>query len=190
MGIKLGKGPEQIEILQWHEKHAAGSSLEFSDRQQAFRLLQRYAGDAAAMRLLRNMLADLPGGSSLHRLRDARVLERVSRELAAGRLKIAAAAPLEWSARGGAVAPPEPDEQKKAPPPPAPKGGFIVFKVVDNDTGKPLAGVKLKIKLTNGQVAEFTTDWSGMVDIRGIPSGSCDIQSMSCEDVLEVVEVG
>lgn len=189
MGIKVGKDPEETELLRWHEKHAAGSFLELRDPQQAFRLLQRYAGDPLALRSLRNLLADSHGGR-LHRIRDTGVLERLSRELAAGRLKIASSAPVEWSARGGAVAPPEPAGEKKAPPPPAPKGGFIVFKVVDNDTGKPLAGVKLKIKLTNGQVAEFTTDWSGTVDIRNIPSGSCDIQSMSCGDVLEVVEVG
>jgi hypothetical protein len=191
MGTKLGRGIREVEILKWHEKHSPGSIVQFTDPQQALRFLREYAGDPLTMRSLRNILADVPGYRDLAHLKDHIVLDRLSRLLASGRLKAASAAPAEWSATGGAVAPPPaPKEKKPAPLPPTQKGDFIIFKVVDNDTGKPLTGVKLKVKLTTGQVGEFTTDWRGTAEIRGIPSGACDIDGMSYEELLEVVEVG
>jgi hypothetical protein len=67
---------------------------------------------------------------------------------------------------------------------------WIAFRVIDDATEEPYAGVQLKIKLPSGEVREFTTDGAGRIRIDGLKPGSCDIEKMLDDQAFEVVKVG
>jgi len=66
---------------------------------------------------------------------------------------------------------------------------WIAFRVIDDATEKPQAGVQLKIKLPSGEVREYTTDGDGRIRIDGLRPGSCDIEKMLDYQAFEVVRV-
>ena len=90
---------------------------------------------------------------------------------------------------------PAPEAQAPAPrppaskPPPAPLTTWIKFQVLDDETGQPVQGVVLAVKLPDGTTKKSTTDASGMIEITGIPPGTCDIESMIDSDALEVISL-
>jgi hypothetical protein len=99
-------------------------------------------------------------------------------------------------------APPPPNAKPGPPPKPAPpptpppkkdeppkKLHWVKFQVLDDETGKPLSGVVLKIKLPNGSIGQYSTDSSGMISFDPVDPGTCDIQKMIDSDALEVVRV-
>jgi hypothetical protein len=191
VGTKIGGRHRSIDILKSGDQHVPGSTRRVADTHQALLLLRAHAHDPLAMRSLRRLLADLAGFGDLSRSDDQAILDRLGGQLTAGRLKIAAPVQSVRRSHGTAAPAPAPAARAQAPPPSTKpqKGTYIIFKVIDDDTGKPIPGVKMKIKLTNGQVGEFTTDWTGTVDIRSLPSGACNVETMSYDEMLEVVEV-
>ena len=66
---------------------------------------------------------------------------------------------------------------------------WIEFRIVDDETGQPVSGIVLKVKLPNGETKDYTTDSSGTVRIEDLPSGTCDIVEMTDPDASEVVLV-
>src|SRR5262245_54139069 len=86
-----------------------------------------------------------------------------------------------------------PDEEKQPAagdePVEEPTLQWIEFRVLDDDTDEPYGGVQLELKLTTGEVRQFTTDGAGRIRIDGIPAGSCDVQKMLDDLALEVVKV-
>jgi len=66
---------------------------------------------------------------------------------------------------------------------------WIAFRVIDEETEQPCAGVQMKIKLPTGEVGEFTTDGGGQIRIDGLQPGSCDIEKMLDDHAYEVVKV-
>ncbi len=61
--------------------------------------------------------------------------------------------------------------------------------LLSDETGDPIRGVKLRIRLPNGQTAEYTTRPDGMIEVDGIDPGTCDIMKMTDDQALEVVSV-
>jgi hypothetical protein len=87
---------------------------------------------------------------------------------------------------------------RQVPPPPAKPGGkepakekktWIEFKLVDDQTGKPYSGVRLRITTPDGIENFYTTNSSGLVRIEEIDPGTCDVGEVLDDDALEVVSV-
>ena len=66
----------------------------------------------------------------------------------------------------------------------------IEFKLVDEDSGEPVGGVTLKLKLPSGEVREVTSGGDGKIKITDLDAGNCDIEGMSDDEAYEVVSVG
>ena len=94
---------------------------------------------------------------------------------------------------GRARAPVEEDtgDRPFAPPPESPteEKTWIKFQILDSETGQPMAGITLTVKLTDGTTRKSTSDGSGLIEFKDIPPGSCSIESMSDPDALEVVSM-
>ncbi len=48
--------------------------------------------------------------------------------------------------------------------------------VVQDETGKPVANVKMKVTLPDNSTVEITSDENGMIEIKNIDSGNCKIE--------------
>ncbi len=57
------------------------------------------------------------------------------------------------------------------------KVAWIRFRVVDDQSGEPLAGVALKVTQPNGRTFDYATRADGMVEVNGIDPGLCDVAS-------------
>lgn len=78
------------------------------------------------------------------------------------------------------------------PPPPPPKTKektWIEFKVVEDGTGKPVPGVRLRVTTPDGIENFYTTNANGLVRIEDLESGSCEVGEVLDNDALEVVTV-
>jgi len=80
----------------------------------------------------------------------------------------------------------EPDSPIPAAPP---ERDWVEFLIQDDETGEPIGGVTLKVKLPNGEIRDFTTGGDGKIAIPDIDPGSCEITKMIDEYALEVLEV-
>lgn len=204
MAITLRSAHHRLELVPWHETRERHPSVRPQSYADARLLLRSLANDTANLEALRRVLrrygsqTDLPGAA------DEEMLDYFARLIAEGRMRIRGELPGETPGGGTETPPPKRPKQKPqeeplprapAPPPRKPAApaapettlSWIKFKIVDDETGEPMSGVKLKIKLPDGSVQELTTDGQGMIHVTDIPSGSSDIQDMFDDDALEVV---
>ena len=144
------------------------------------------------MSVLRDLVVERHGTSDLSNLHDHRLLEFIAWELEEGRLRVAEEFRA-MSSIGRAQAPVKDDTGDKPfePPPEPPKDEktWITFQILDDETGQPVAGVTLTVKLTDGTTKKSKSDGSGLIEFKDIPPGACSIESMSDSDALEVVSV-
>jgi hypothetical protein len=76
------------------------------------------------------------------------------------------------------------------PPPPKTKAKtWIEFKVIEDGTGKPVGGVRLRVTTPDGIENFFTADSAGLIRIEDLDPGKCDIGEMTDADALEVVSI-
>ncbi len=172
------------------------------------RLLREDAQDPGRLPDLRNWAADR--GIALWRP-GADLFSELARAVHDGRIGLAGRAqPGATAPTGGgstdvaeAEAPARrPDRRPRAPaprapapppPPPAPAENaqktWIEFRVVDDATNKPVSGVQMRIKLTDGAVAVHTTDSAGVIRIDGIDPGTCGIEEIDADPGAEVAKV-
>lgn len=180
-----------------HESNSE-SFLEFSDQFEAFAFLSRLAGDSFNLNALRSSAADdwVALGSS--GFDDTGVLERIASDLVSGRVRVVHSG--EWEERPRAATrrseageetrdEDEDTEDEEAPPPASDELTWIKFRVLDDETGDPVRGVLLHVKLTTGKTKKGRTDGQGFIEFTDIPAGSCDIERMIDSDALEVVSV-
>jgi hypothetical protein len=83
----------------------------------------------------------------------------------------------------------EEEEEEEEAPVDDEKKTWIKFEIVDDETGDPVKGVTLKVKLPDGSEVNAKSDASGIIEIKDIPEGTCDILRMIDSDTLEVVSV-
>lgn len=55
------------------------------------------------------------------------------------------------------------------------KTSWIKFRVVEDETGDPIPGVKLRVQLPNGQFHDYSTRPDGMVEVDNIDPGICNV---------------
>lgn len=82
------------------------------------------------------------------------------------------------------------DERGEAPPAPVdPASNWFKLQVLDDETGRPVAGVPLRLELPGRDPEDFTTNSDGKVEVSGLPEGTVDILEMDDEEAYEVVSV-
>lgn len=88
----------------------------------------------------------------------------------------------------------EPDEAASAPTPIDVGRHSIAYRVIDNGTGEPYAGVSLKVLLPGGREVEQRTDADGWVKLDDVRPGRCDVRAerggRSLAQVLAFVGMG
>ncbi|MCA9541201.1 MAG: hypothetical protein KC620_20010 [Myxococcales bacterium] len=80
----------------------------------------------------------------------------------------------------------EPTAAKPDPLDPGPH--WARFQLIDHETEKPYAKVRLKLKIGDEQ-RTVTTDGKGMVELRDLPANLFDVEGMLSPEAFEVVEV-
>ena len=75
------------------------------------------------------------------------------------------------------------------PPPKAKSKTWVEFKVVEDGTGKPVGGVRLRVTTPDGIENFYTADSAGLIRIEDLDPGQCDIGEMIDADALEVVSL-
>lgn len=85
--------------------------------------------------------------------------------------------------------PEEPPGPGPGPRPPPERATWIKFRVVDDQSGEPLAGVRLLIRESDESEREYVTRSDGMAEIDPVRPSACDVLRVTYEDQLEVVRV-
>lgn len=74
--------------------------------------------------------------------------------------------------------------------PPAPAGeNWLRFRMVDDVTGEPIAGARLRLRLANGEVLELESDADGLFSTAGLPEGNVDLLGVLDDEAYEVIGV-
>jgi hypothetical protein len=184
---------EYYRIVAAHNRNADEASVDFLDELDAFCFLRRLAEDEFNRAAIRRFAVEHGFVPAPHPIGDQRLLKYLAANLITGRLQTVRSGEWQWAVTSGSQRPGEAREQEQADdeeaPPPSDEKTWIMFEVVDDETGDPVKGVTLRIKLPDGQMRNATTDGSGMIEITDIPPGTCDIERMIDFDTLEVVAV-
>ncbi len=98
------------------------------------------------------------------------VMDHLGQALSDGRLIAFRTANLEGGGKGPQPEPPGPK------PDPA-KTSWIKVKFLDDLGAAPIAGVTATLTLSDGQKKDFATRADGLIEVTGIPSGTCDATS-------------
>jgi hypothetical protein len=206
----LSSGLRTIELLRPGDAGGTEGATPVRDRMAATHLLRSFARDPLNVGVLRRTLAVELGAQRVARMADQEVVDRLARQVAGGRIQVAslaasrAAVPrrsLVWehpfagqvteekvgndqeAATGGGAAAATPEPTQTA-------ASWIRFRVIDDATDQPVAGVTLTLKLPDGKTQDVTSGDDGVIELKGLPSGTCDIQKMSDSEAWEVVQIG
>lgn len=184
-----------MELLRWPEHSTRDACLEFRDTSVALDFLRPWLDDPCSMLSLRALLAEDRGSIGVADLNDQEVLDQLAWCVVRGQVKIV---PQIARLHAGTSIASGMAEQPIARAAEATQRtvttsqttlSWIKFRVVDDETGQPVQGVKLKVRLPAGTVKEYTTNADGMVQIDDLPSGTCDIEKMLDADALEVIGI-
>lgn len=174
-----------------YERSADAVAVEFLDERQAYSFLKRLTEDEFNCGAIRRFAVEHGFTPDARANDDHRLLRHLAAVLVSGRVQAVRTGdwrklPTSGSAQPGEEE--EPEEEEKSPPLTDEKT-WIKFEVVDADSGAPVKGVTLKVKLPDGQTRNATTDGAGVIEIKDIPPGTCEIDRMIDSDTLEVVAV-
>jgi hypothetical protein len=129
---------------------------------------------------------------NVEQVKDEDVIRQTAHALVTGRLVVEQLTRIPLRSRGPATTRPS----EAVPPPeetPAAttedKLKWIRFRVVDDETDERLANVKLTLTLSDGSQQKASTNAEGVVYIKGLPDGSCDIAEIEYDEPLEVRSV-
>ncbi|MHC4406967.1 MAG: hypothetical protein ACYTG0_45705 [Planctomycetota bacterium] len=191
----IGAGGERLHLIASHQVVDDETPLEFLDERDAFRFLIELAERHFNRAALRRMVEEDGLVFDPHRISDEHLLKYFAFHLISGRLRVVQRGGWERVSTAGGRATGTPgesaaeEEEEAAPPPESDELTWIKFEVVYDETGDPVKGVTLKVKLPDGSIRNATTDASGMIEFRDILHGTCDIERMIDSDTLEVVAV-
>jgi hypothetical protein len=161
---------DRFEILSEYD-----SVLTFRDMPSALQFLSRFRNDSAQMAALRSFL--IPHMPGVQRMTADQIVRHAAQLLVRGKLRLlqhyrtptlrqkmdveAAAATTESAAPAATT-----------------KKTWVEFRVVDDETGKPIQGIELTIKLPDGRIEKQKTNEGGFVEINDTAEGECEV---SCD---------
>lgn len=163
-------GQDRFEILTEDE-----FVLAFRDISSAVQFLSRFRNDDAQMRTLRSILVThVPG---VHRMTTDQILNTMAQLLVNRRVSI-----LQRSRKSMLRKAMDAEEAALAAaatsaPPMATQKVWVEFRVVDDETGKPIEGIELTIKLPDGRIEKQKTNAGGYVEINDTVEGECEVSS-------------
>jgi hypothetical protein len=176
-----------------HRRREDEEAIRFFDEREVFASLRRIIDDDLNRVELRRFAVEADLISDSRSVNDRRLLKLISSGIASGRLM--AVRPGEWT-RGTTSGEskekkddPPPPPEPAPPPPPTTEKTWIKFEIIDNESGKPVSGVTLKVKLADGGSRSATSNAAGLIEITNIPPGTCEIERMIDSDTLEVVSI-
>jgi hypothetical protein len=79
--------------------------------------------------------------------------------------------------------------EEPPPGPPSTTKTWIGIKVVKDETGEAVSGVRFRLRLSDGRETTATTRADGSLEIHDIDPGTCDILEMIDDQDWEVVRV-
>jgi len=189
----IHNGFQRFEILEFQQSRPRDAFKKFRDRFSAIDFLRGLMREPLNMMTLRKTLAEGPFRADLSRFNDYEVLAQLAQQLVSGQVKIALS-PLPiptWSHAEQAV---EEEEAALGAAFVPETASWVKFKIVDDATGQPISGIKLKIKLPDGSQKELSTGVNGLIESNDIDPGtcevSCDIKGAKLEDTLAFVAMG
>lgn len=198
MDTRLRHHFRDFEIKAWHDMCPGDIVTRFHDVHSALRFLTdlMHSGPLA-MATLREVATRSLWVRSLYRYSDHEVLQQLAGQLVAGWLCLVPIERPERSPSAGGRGPsPVLEESRddrpampwRPPPSRQPVTSWITFEVIDDETGAPVAGVKLRIKGPNVAVGIYTTDADGIVHLTDLPAGTCDIEQVLDSEAFEIVQ--
>jgi hypothetical protein len=162
-----------------------GELLSLDDALRARSFLERFLTDPSDMPALRDFHAERVGPGLLDYMSDHEVVDAIARSIEAGEVRVI----REPEFLPGGEAEHLPEEPEPVAPAVTETGHWIKFRVVDDETEEPVAGVTLSIREPSGAVRDYETRPDGMIEIDEIDAGTCDIVSMNDDEAIEVVRV-
>jgi hypothetical protein len=190
-------GFHSYDLKEWWEPGDADRVRRFWDWHEANGLLLHCLSDYFAMSALRKVLCKHGTGRPLWRMDDHEVIEAVAWLLTDQRLYLVEHKPFDYS--DGAFLLPEPevdllpavgkkaDEKEKEPT------GWIGFKVVEDESGTPISGLRLRATFSDGvtQSAISRMDELRLTEVMdGDCELDCELAEASLGDTLAFVQVG
>ena len=176
--------------------------IDFGDEVSARGLFSEVLRDPLQMINLRILLSREGLAGDISRLPDQDLITEVSRKVTAGYIRVAgpnintrsigSGSSQADRQRGGEDTRERTSRRAQAFPQPGSgeePGHWIGLRVVDDETGEPISGVSLKIRLSSGKTRKPSTDDQGSIELQDIPPGTVDIE-MPDREGWEVVGIG
>ncbi|MCP3142903.1 LysM peptidoglycan-binding domain-containing protein [Pyxidicoccus xibeiensis] len=188
--FRLRDGHREYLILEAHEPFPEGHEDVSAGRGWWLeRHLHQLSRDEGNLRTLRNVLYAHGHLASFGPLSTEQVARQAAALFSLGSLRLARA-PLPLSTQ----APAFPEALLAvAPPPTQEEPRWLKVQVLDDVSGAPVAGLKLRILLSDDSEKQATTDSDGLIELKGIPPGhatvSSDLEGATLAETLALVKV-
>ncbi|UCF85627.1 MAG: LysM peptidoglycan-binding domain-containing protein [Desulfobacteraceae bacterium] len=189
----LRKGSQQFNILEKREIQPDDKLKTFRDNTSALNFLRGLMRDNLNTAILRNIVKQKLSQTRFSKVGERKVIENLASQLVSGQLRIAVlpvAIPT-WAYEAPELIEEEvveAFEEKEL------ETAWIKFQVVDDATGKPIPEINLKIALPDGYHQDSRTDQEGIIEIKDIIPGNCEvtceIKGATLEDTLAFVSMG
>ncbi len=181
-------------IIAAHSRREDDTVIPFDSDRAAFVYLRQLAWTPSNLAVLRRFLSETGGIHQARSVDDESLLAYIAARLASGQWYIIRPGRTEKRVTAGGRRPatkpgkPTPPTPPESAPPPSEKT-WIKFEIVDDETGQPVSGVTLKVRLPDGQERTGTSNASGLIEFAEITPGTCDILKMIDSHTLEVVSI-
>ena len=192
----LKRGSTRFWVVKGYALPPSAPALQFLDEFSAKTFLRGFLHEPSSMAEMRGCLWRDGMVGDLSMLDDDEVIQEFAERLAAERLRLVVAAPGRSQGGGGVAAEPQAETAGERPTrrPPVFREDrglqhWVRLKVVDDETGEPIPGVRIRVKLPSGEVGAPTTDRRGIIHIGDLTPGTLDIQEILDDDALEVVGI-
>lgn len=179
------------EIFPRRDLRAKETPIRFPDEVVAFHFLHRLLSERWNQQVLRLTLhAEGLGAHQTAHILDDDLCRRLARDLAKGHIMVSAVPKA--SGRAVVIERREEDEEEDVatgPLPPKEEKHWIAIQVVDDESGKPLSGVPLEVKLPDGRAVVRKTGGDGTLHFSDLDPGTCSILKIMDDEALEVVAI-
>ena len=189
----ISTGLQRYEFMKRSELKAGEKAMQFTPV-AAKQLIETLLKNMATNNSLRELLGATSGFAILSKLGNAEVSAQLANRLVSGEIIVIQSSGLVQS--GGQVAGKPPSEPKKDDTPPPTKVRettsedkihWVRIEVIDPDT-LPISGVQLELKLPDSNPKVYDAGKNGVVYLKNIKPGQCELNIILSSDVYEVVE--